>query len=81
MIQLNAARGPVCVGFADRLSFASGLAAMGVMPFTVRAESANAVATLRCRSAQDALLTAHVYLRLGAALDLPPKKWTGLSCF
>lgn len=54
---------------------------MGVMPFTVRAESANAVATLRCRSAQDALLTAHVYLRLGAALDLPPKKWTGLSCF
>ncbi|MGJ4947475.1 hypothetical protein [Bradyrhizobium sp. HKCCYLS20291] len=41
---------------------------MGVMPFTVRAESANAVATLRCRSAQDALSTANAYLRLGAAL-------------
>ncbi len=41
---------------------------MGAMPFTVRAESASAVATLRCRSAQDALQTAHAYLRLGAAL-------------
>ncbi|MGJ4888823.1 hypothetical protein [Bradyrhizobium sp. HKCCYLR20261] len=40
---------------------------MAAASFTVRAESESAIATIRCRSAQDALLTANVYLRLGAA--------------
>lgn len=40
---------------------------MAAASFTVRAESASAIATIRCRSAQDALLTANAYLRLGAA--------------
>ena len=40
---------------------------MAAASFTVRAESVTAIATIRCRSAQDALLTANTYLRLGAA--------------
>ncbi|NPU12872.1 MULTISPECIES: hypothetical protein [Bradyrhizobium] len=40
---------------------------MAAASFTVRAESVSAIATIRCRSAQDALLTANTYLRLGAA--------------
>ncbi|MGJ5180427.1 hypothetical protein ACQR16_24670 [Bradyrhizobium oligotrophicum] len=40
---------------------------MAAASFTVRAESVCAIATIRCRSAQDALLTANTYLRLGAA--------------
>ncbi|CAL77694.1 hypothetical protein BRADO3936 [Bradyrhizobium sp. ORS 278] len=39
---------------------------MTAASFTVRAESVSAIATIRCRSAQDALLTANTYLRLGA---------------
>ena len=41
---------------------------MAAVPFTVRAEGTTAVATIRCHTAQDALLTANAYLRLGAAL-------------
>lgn len=44
-----------------------GLSFMAAAQFTVRAESASAMATIRCSSAQDALLTANTYLRLGAA--------------
>jgi len=40
---------------------------MAAASFTVRAESMSAIATISCRSAQDALLTANTYLRLGAA--------------
>lgn len=40
---------------------------MAAASFTVRAESVTAIATIRCRSAQDALFTANTYLRLGAA--------------
>lgn len=40
---------------------------MAAASFTVRAESVTATATIRCRSAQDALFTANTYLRLGAA--------------
>lgn len=51
--------------FSRRLQ--PGSSFMVAAQFTVRAESASAIATIRCRSAQDALLTANTYLRLGAA--------------
>ncbi|WP_244422106.1 hypothetical protein [Bradyrhizobium sp. ORS 285] len=67
MIQLNETVRPHCISFGFILPLAAHGLFMAAASFTVRAENINAIATIRCRSAQDALLTANTYLRLGAA--------------